>query len=56
MEVIRGRQDNYSSLPLDVDQDGAVDLVSANYRSETLYWVRNPGPVAALQGRRGSGR
>jgi dienelactone hydrolase len=50
VEVIRGRQDNYSSLPLDVDQDGAVDLVSANYRSESLYWVRNPGPAAALQG------
>jgi acetyl esterase/lipase len=50
VEVIRGRQDNYSSLPLDVDLDGVVDLVSANYRSESLYWVRNPGPAAALQG------
>ncbi|MEY3459062.1 MAG: hypothetical protein RL215_2219 [Planctomycetota bacterium] len=50
VEVIRGRQDNYSSLLLDVDADGQQDLVSANYRSESLYWVRNPGPAAALSG------
>lgn len=50
VEIIRGRQDDYSSLPLDVDHDGDIDLVSANYRSESLYWVRNPGPAAALQG------
>jgi dienelactone hydrolase len=43
VEMIRGRNDDYSSLPLDVDGDGWTDLVSANYRSRSLYWVRHPG-------------
>lgn len=43
VEVIRGRNDDYSSLPLDVDGDGWTDLVSANYRSKSLYWVQHPG-------------
>ena len=50
VEVIRGRQDNYSSLLLDVDGDGDEDIVSCNYRSESLYWVNHPGPEAALAG------
>jgi dienelactone hydrolase len=41
---IRGRFDDYSNLPLDVDSDGHVDLISVNYRSRSLYWIRNPGP------------
>ena len=41
--VIRGRYDDYSNLPLDVNGDGWIDLVSANYRSETLFWIENPG-------------
>lgn len=44
VEEIRGRFDDYSSLPLDVNADGLIDLVSANYRSESIYWVQNPGP------------
>jgi dienelactone hydrolase len=40
---IRGRYDDYSNLPLDVDRDGHIDIVSVNYRSKSLYWVRNPG-------------
>ncbi|MGQ9575311.1 MAG: FG-GAP repeat domain-containing protein [Thermoguttaceae bacterium] len=40
---IRGRYDDYSNLPLDVNGDGWIDLVSANYRSETLFWIENPG-------------
>lgn len=43
VEVIRGRFDDYSSLPLDVNGDGWIDLISANYRSATLYWVEHPG-------------
>jgi len=42
--IIRGRYDDYSSLPLDVNGDGWTDLVSANYRSETLFWIEHPGP------------
>lgn len=47
VEVIRGRFDDYSNLKLDVNADGYDDLISANYRSQTLYWVQNPGPEAA---------
>jgi dienelactone hydrolase len=43
VEMIGGRNDDYSSLPLDVNGDGWTDLVSANYRSRSLYWVRHPG-------------
>ena len=42
VERIRGRFDDYSNLPLDVDGDGLLDLVSVNYRSRSLYWVRQP--------------
>ena len=42
--VIRGRFDDYSNLILDVDGDGWDDLISANYRSELLLWIRHPGP------------
>lgn len=45
IELIRGRYDDYSNLPLDVDRDGYVDIVSVNYRSKSLYWCRNPGPT-----------
>lgn len=43
VEMIRGRYDDYSNLPLDVNADGFTDLVSVNYRSKSLYWVQNPG-------------
>ncbi len=43
VEVIRGRFDDYSNLPLDVNGDGWLDLISANYRSQTLYWIEHPG-------------
>ncbi len=41
--MIRGRYDDYSNLPLDVDGDGWTDIVSVNYRSRSLYWIQNPG-------------
>lgn len=43
VETIRGRYDDYSNLPLDVNGDGWTDIISANYRSETLYWIEHPG-------------
>ncbi len=43
VEVIRGRFDDYSNLPIDVNGDGWLDLVSANYRSQSLYWIEHPG-------------
>ncbi len=45
VEQIRGRFDDYSNLPLDVDNDNDLDIVSVNYRSKSLYWCRNPGPA-----------
>ena len=43
VEMIRGRYDDYSNLPLDVNGDGWTDIVSANYRSKSIYWVEHPG-------------
>lgn len=48
VERIRGRLDDYSCLPMDVNGDGLTDFISANYRSESIYWVKNPGPHAAM--------
>lgn len=48
VEMIRGRADDYSNLPLDVNQDGWTDVVSVNYRSGSLYWVEHPGPSGGL--------
>lgn len=45
VEIIGGRYDDFSHLPLDVNADGWTDLVSANYRSRALYWVEHPGPT-----------
>jgi esterase/lipase len=45
VEVIRGRFDDYSNLPLDVNGDGWMDIVSVNYRSKSLFWVQHPGEV-----------
>ncbi len=47
VERIGTRFDDYSNLELDVDGDGDLDLVSVNYRSKSLYWVRNPGAALA---------
>lgn len=46
VEEIRGRFDDYSNLTLDVNGDGYTDLISVNYRSQSLYWVENPGTEA----------
>ncbi len=47
VEVIRGRFDDYSNLPWDVDGDGWLDVISVNYRSQSIYWVRNPGDTTS---------
>ncbi len=43
IKKINGRFDDYSNLPMDVDRDGLLDIVSVNYRSKSIYWCRNPG-------------
>lgn len=47
VEVIRGRNDDYSNLPLDVNGDGRLDLISANYRSGRIYWIEQPADANA---------
>lgn len=43
VQEIRGRYDDYSNLPLDVNGDGRTDLISANYRSQSIFWIENVG-------------
>lgn len=43
VDVIRGRFDDYSNLPLDCNGDGWTDVISVNYRSEAIYWIEHPG-------------
>ena len=35
--------DNFSDLPLDVDGDGAVDIVSSAWSARRIAWFKNPG-------------
>jgi len=35
--------DNFSDLPVDVNEDGHVDLVQVEYFNRRLLWVENPG-------------
>ena len=48
VEMIRGRYDDYSNLPLDVNGDGHLDVISVNYRSKSIYWRKNPGDPTKL--------
>ncbi len=43
VQQIGGRYDDYANLPLDVNGDGWTDVISANYRSRSIYWIENPG-------------
>lgn len=43
VEIIRGRFDDYSNQPMDCNGDGWIDIISVNYRSETIYWIEHPG-------------
>jgi hypothetical protein len=35
--------DNFSDLPVDINHDGAPDIVSCSYFTKELYWMENPG-------------
>jgi hypothetical protein len=39
--------DAFSDLPLDVDGDGWVDIVSVKYFDQKIVWYRNPGKSSA---------
>ncbi len=51
VEEIRGRFDDYSNLPMDVNGDGWTDLISCNYRSQSIYWVQHPGKASGTWSR-----
>jgi hypothetical protein len=36
--------DDLSTLPLDVDNDGHIDLITSGWFSKKLAWWKNPGP------------
>jgi hypothetical protein len=38
--------DNFSDLPLDVNGDGRIDIVSCSWFAHRLFWSENPGPAA----------
>jgi len=35
--------DNFSDVPIDVDEDGYIDVVQFGYFSNSIVWARNPG-------------
>ncbi len=39
--------DDLSTVPLDVDKDGHVDLVTSSWFSKKLAWWKNPGRIGA---------
>ncbi len=39
--------DDFSDLPLDVNRDGWIDIVSCSWFSRRLYWSENPGKDGA---------
>jgi hypothetical protein len=43
LEYVNGYIDAFSDLPLDVDGDGATDIVSAQWFGKKISWWRSPG-------------
>lgn len=41
-----GYYDDFANLPVDVDGDGFLDLVTCCWFSKQIEWYRNPGPKA----------
>ena len=40
---LNGYIDNFSDLPVDVDRDGLIDIVSCSWFQRSLAWWKNPG-------------
>ena len=43
VEIIQGRPDGFSHLPLDVNGEGWPDIVTVNWRSRSIKWIEHPG-------------
>jgi hypothetical protein len=41
--VSSGYVDSFSDLPLDVDDDGFIDVIQIGYFARRIVWMRNPG-------------
>jgi hypothetical protein len=48
IDYANGYIDNFSDLPIDVDGDGAIDIVQAGYFSQSIVWLKNPGKRGGL--------
>jgi dienelactone hydrolase len=47
VEILGRRPDGYAHLPLDLNGDGWTDLVTVNWRSNSLKWIEHPGAALA---------
>ena len=45
---IGGRPDGFSHLEFDVNRDGWTDVITVNYRSRSIKWMKNPGRADAV--------
>jgi hypothetical protein len=43
-----GYRRDFADLPVDVNADGRIDIVSSDYASGELFWHENPGPTGGL--------
>jgi FG-GAP-like repeat len=48
IDYVSNYVDDLSTLPLDVDGDGYVDLVTSGWFSKELSWWRNPGKAGGM--------
>ena len=39
----KGYAHDFANLPMDVDEDGFVDVIAADWFSQKAVWFRNPG-------------
>ncbi|MDG2029996.1 MAG: VCBS repeat-containing protein [Phycisphaerales bacterium] len=42
---VGGYRVDFADLPLDVDDDGYMDIVSCSWHDRGIFWRRNPGPA-----------
>jgi len=43
IDYANGYIDNFSDLPLDVDNDGWTDIIQCSYFAHKIVWLKNPG-------------
>src|SRR6185295_18785331 len=43
VELQGGRPDGYAHQPYDVNGDGWIDVITVNWRTQSVRWIENPG-------------